>query len=296
MALTDDRAVALVAELEQELRQLDEALDRGVGGDAAEALKARIVALFRRVDGLVADLAATRERIRELAVRYQTLAGPVRTDQEGAASPSRRLRADHLGASTYVEKGWTLIARGDHAGAIEALTRALELAPTATEAKALLGWAQMLGEQYDQALATLSEVLAEEPANALARVNVGFICLKKRIFGEAIEHLARAIRLDSDRKATLYAHYYLGLVYLEREMFADAQTFLTRALALGPNLIEACYDLGRAQWLAGDHEAARATWRKGAGANRFNPWSLRCQELLDAVDRGAPVPRSSSAA
>ena len=58
-------------------------------------------------------------------------------------------------------------------------------------------------EQYDEALGTFSKVLMREPANALARINVGYICLKKGIFGEAIEHLSRAIRLDNDRKATL---------------------------------------------------------------------------------------------
>ena len=84
----------------------------------------------------------------------------------------------------------------------------------------------MLHEDYDEALGNFSKVLMKEPANALARINVGYICLKKGIFGEAIEHLSKAIRLDNDRKATLYAHYYLGLVYLEREMYEDAQTFL----------------------------------------------------------------------
>ena len=88
----------------------------------------------------------------------------------------------------------------------------------------------MLHEDYDDALGTFSKVLMKEPANALARINVGYICLKKRIFGEAIEHLSKAIRLDNDRKATLYAHYYLGLVYLEREMYEDAQTFFRKTL------------------------------------------------------------------
>ena len=109
----------------------------------------------------------------------------------------------------------------------------------------------MLDEQYDDALGTFSRVLMIEPANALARVNVGYICLKKKIFGEAIEHLSRVIRLDNDRKATLYAHYYLGLVYLEREMYPTPEFFLKKALVLGPNLIEAYYDLGRAQWFGG---------------------------------------------
>ena len=147
-------------------------------------------------------------------------------------------------------------------------------------------------EQYDDALATFQKVLMKEPANALARINVGFICLKKKIFGEAIEHLSKAIRLDNDKKATLYAHYYLGLVYLEREMYEDAETFFRKTLLLGPNLIEAYYELGRAQWFAGDHEGAKQTWTEGFKANKFNPWGKRCQETLDLVAQGQEPPRS----
>ena len=134
----------------------------------------------------------------------------------------------------------------------------------------------------------------KEPANALARINVGYICLKKGIFGEAIEHLSKAIRLANDRKATLYAHFYLGLVYLEREMYQDAQSFLSKTLELGPNLVEAYFELGRAQWFAGAREEARETWAGGFKANKFNPWGKRCQEMVELVDSGGEVPRSSS--
>ena len=41
------------------------------------------------------------------------------------------------------------------------------------QAQSLLGWAQMLHEDYDDALGTFSRVLMKEPANALARINVG---------------------------------------------------------------------------------------------------------------------------
>ena len=151
----------------------------------------------------------------------------------------------------------------------------------------------MLGEEYDEALGTFARVLEHDPGNALARVNVGYICLKKHIFGEAIEHLSGAIRLDSDRKATLYANYYLGLVYLEREMFADATAFLERAVALGPNLIEARYELGRALWFAGRREEATAAWSAAAAVGAFSPWSTRCRQLLELVAAGGEVPRSS---
>jgi len=257
-----------------------------------EALKRDIIALFKRVDGALADLGQMKEDIRGLVERYkQGAAADVATaPQFTGARPA--VHADHLGASTYIEKGWSLISLGDYAGAIQSLEKALTLSPGEIQAQSLLGWAQMLHEDYDDALGTFSRVLMKEPANALARINVGYICLKKRIFGEAIEHLSKAIRLDNDRKATLYAHYYLGLVYLEREMYEDAQTFFRKTLKLGPNLIEAYFELGRALWFAGQRDEALQSWAEGHKANKFNPWAKRCKELLDLAAAGGEVPRS----
>jgi tetratricopeptide (TPR) repeat protein len=151
----------------------------------------------------------------------------------------------------------------------------------------------MLQEKYDEALLTFQKVLMRQPDNALARINVGYICLKKRIFGEAIEHLSRAIRLDNDRRATLYAHFYLGLVYAEREMYDDAQAFFRKALGLGPNLIEAHYELGRALWFGGKRDDALQAWREGNAANKFNPWGKRCGEMLKHVEEGGVPSRRS---
>jgi len=257
-----------------------------------EALKRDIIALFKRVDGALTDLGQMKEDIRGLVERYkQGAAADVATaPQFTGARPA--VHADHLGASTYIEKGWSLISLGDYAGAIQSLEKALTLSPGEIQAQSLLGWAQMLHEDYDDALGTFSRVLMKEPANALARINVGYICLKKRIFGEAIEHLSKAIRLDNDRKATLYAHYYLGLVYLEREMYEDAQTFFRKTLKLGPNLIEAYFELGRALWFAGQRDEALQSWAEGHKANKFNPWAKRCKEMLDVAAAGGEVPRS----
>jgi tetratricopeptide (TPR) repeat protein len=257
-----------------------------------EAVKRDIIALFKRVDAALADLGQMKEDIRGLVERYkQGAAADVATaPQFTGARPA--VHADHLGASTYIEKGWSLISLGDYAGAIQSLEKALSLSPGDIQAQSLLGWAQMLHEDYDDALGTFSRVLMKEPANALARINVGYICLKKRIFGEPIEHLSKAIRLDNDRKATLYAHYYLGLVYLEREMFEDAQTFFRKTLKLGPNLIEAYFELGRALWFAGQRDEAMQVWSEGHKANKFNPWAKRCKEMLDLAAAGGEVPRS----
>ena len=289
---------SLLAGLKTQYQEIESRLDSAQDAEAREGVKREIIALFKRVDGALTELGQLKDGIRGLAERYKQMnnaagaapAGPAPAPQFTGARPA--VQADHLGASTFIEKGWSLISLGDHAGAIQALEKALTLSPGAVQAQSLMGWAQMLHEDYDDALTTFSKVLMKEPANALARINVGYICLKKRIFGEAIEHLSKAIRLDNDRKATLYANYYLGLVYLEREMYEDAQSFFRKTLALGPNLIEAYFDLGRAQWFSGDKDAARQSWAEGHKANKFNPWAKRCREMIDLVAAGGEVPRS----
>jgi tetratricopeptide (TPR) repeat protein len=274
--------------------QLQEIAGRVDASDGdRDAVKRDIIALFKRVDGALIDLGQIKDEIRGLVDRYKqgsAVTAPSPAPQFTGARPA--VHADHLGASTYIEKGWSLISLGDYTGAIQALEKALSLSPGAVEAQSLLGWAQMLHEDYDDALGNFSKVLMKEPANALARINVGYICLKKGIFGEAIEHLSKAIRLDNDRKATLYAHYYLGLVYLEREMYEDAESFLRKTLKLGPNLIEAYFELGRALWLGGNRDEAVRVWTDGYKANKFNPWAKRCQEMLDVASAGGEVPRS----
>jgi tetratricopeptide (TPR) repeat protein len=69
-------------------------------------------------------------------------------------------------------------------------------------------------------------------------------------------------------------------------MFEDAQTFFQKSLALGPNLIEAYYELGRAYWFNGQREEAMQTWRDGFATNKFNPWGKRCAEVLQTVEQG----------
>lgn len=280
-----------VAPLRRQYDEISARLTQSPIGTERDDVKRDIIALFKLVDRTITDLTALKDNIRALVDRYKELAQSQSGDQAPQFTGSVPVVHDHLGASTYIEKGWSLISLGDYQGAIQALGKALELSPDDPQAQSQLGWAQMLHGDYDDALGTFQRVLMKEPANSLARINVGYICLKKRIFGEAIEHLSKAIRLDNDKKATLYAHYYLGLVYFEREMYEDAQNFFQKTLVLGPNLIEAYYELGRAQWNADDRDAARETWAKGHKANKLAIWGKRCKEALERVERGEEPPR-----
>ena len=270
-------------------------LDGPEAGAERDAIKADIIALYKEVEQEIVQLTALREDVKRLVDRWKQLGGgaPAKATNAPAFGGERPVMADHIGASTYLEKGWSLISLGDHEAAERALLKALELSPNDPQAESLLGWAQMLQDKYDEALLNFQKVLMRQPTNSLARINLGYICLKKKIFGEAIEHLSKAIRLDNDRKATLYAHFYLGLVYAEREMYEDAQTFFRKTLALGPNLVEAYYELGRVLWFDNKRDDALETWRAGLAANKFNPWGKRCGEMLKHIEEGGTPARSA---
>ncbi len=279
------------APLRRQYNDIAARLKQVLSGPQRDKVKSDIIGLFKMVDQTITELSTLKEDIRTLVDQYKELAQNESADQAPQFTGAVPVMHDHLNASTYIEKGWSLISLGDYNGAIQALGKALELAPDDPQAQSQLGWAQMLHGDYDDALGTFQQVLMKEPANSLARINVGYICLKKRIFGEAIEHLSKAIRLDNDKKATLYAHYYLGLVYFEREMYEDAENFFQKTLVLGPNLIEAYYEMGRAQWYAEDYDTARETWARGYKANKLTTWGKRCKEALERVERGEePLP------
>jgi len=250
-----------------------------------DALKGDIISFYRTIEQEVAELTALKDDVKQMVEKWKALqAGQSLAPQFSGDAPV--VHSDHIGASTFIEKGWSRLSLGDYDAAEQALKRAIELSPNDPQSEALLGWALMLQEKYDDALTWFQKVLTREPQNALARINVGYICLKKKVFSEAIEHLSRAIRMDNDKKATLYAHFYLGLVYLERDMFEDAQTFFQKTIALGPNLIEAYYELGKAFWFNGQQAEGMQTWKDGFAANKFNPWGKKCSAALKTAEEG----------
>lgn len=206
---------------------------------------------------------------------------------------ARPLREDHLGASTFVEKAWNLIAHGDFTGAQKALETARLLAPSDRRARSLMGWAQMRQGKLDEALATLDEVLAEEPMNGLARTSLGYVCLRKGLHREAQEHLTRATRQARDPKAALYGWFYLGMLHGDLRNVVEAEQCFRRTISLAPNFVEAYYELGRALFMAGEVAEAEKAWRGGVAANRFNVWGRRCAEAIRQAQAGH-CPRSFS--
>ena len=273
-----------VEALRHEYRRLAEALEAGPAPAERAALKQAIVALFRRSEAAIAELGEFKESIRLLVDRFKAL-------PDASPPTGGTVRHDHIGASTFVERGWTALAGGDWRQAEVLLRDALALDPGHAAADALLGWSLMHQDRLDEALQRCLRVLVREPEHGLARTAVGAICLRKGITGEAIEHLSRVVQRGGDPRAQLYARYWLGIAHLERDMVADAVEVLEEAVRHGPNLAEGWAELGRALWLRGDQARARTAWHTGAAA-RHSPFASRAAQLLRLADAGGTVPRS----
>ena len=143
-----------------------------------DLIKGEIIALYKEVESELSQLAILREDIKKLVEKWkQVQQSSVPSTAPEFAGDRPVVVADHIGASTFVEKGWSLISLGDHEGAERALKRALELSPNDPQTESLLGWAQMLQEKYDEALLNFQKVLMRQPTNSLARINLGYICL-----------------------------------------------------------------------------------------------------------------------
>ncbi|MBU6367944.1 MAG: tetratricopeptide repeat protein [Gemmatimonadetes bacterium] len=267
-----------VARWAARLAAVAEALERPVAGPGWAALQAELESVYREADAMSTAAARWRDRAAELAKRWQATAP--------AAAASAPVRVDHLGASTFLEKGWSRLALGDAPGAEEAFRHALALAPGSAEGEVLLAWALAHGGGLVDARQVLAGVLARLPQHALALATLGYVALREGDLDGAEELLRRAVAVGGDRKATLYAWFHLGVVARRRGALDDAEAAFSEALRQGPNLLQAWYERGRARWEAGLGGDAVAAWRTGAAAGKFNPWGRQCGELVHRVEAG----------
>src|SRR5215207_6685776 len=99
---------AWLAALKTELDQIARRVDTSAAADR-DAVKRDIIALFKRVDAVLTDLAQLKDDIRGLVERYRQSGSVADTSAAPRFNGARpAVHADHLGASTYIEKGWSL--------------------------------------------------------------------------------------------------------------------------------------------------------------------------------------------
>ena len=260
------------------------AVRRGRCVRRAEALKAEIIELFAPVETRARRARALKDEAKTLVEKWKAVRRMRRRRPHSVAE--RRSVADHIGASTFIEKGWSRISLGDYAGAEPALSKALQLSPNDPQAESLLGWAQMLQEKYDDALMQLPEG-ADARAGERARAH------QRRL------HLPEEADLRRGDRAPVQGHPAgqrqqgdAVRALLSRAGVPRARHVRGRADLLpedaraGPEPIEAYFELGRALLVQRPARRGDETWRDGFAANKFNPWGKRCAEVLQTVEAG----------
>ena len=282
-----DDIVALSALLER-YRLLVDALKANDAPTRLDQLKADIIAIYKDAEAGMTAFAKVRDEARELVTEWKAV------ERKAKTPPATTLRVDHLGASTYIEKGWSRLSSGDAAAAEQALRRALELAPDDSESSTLLAWSLVQQQKLSEAREIVDTLLRNKPM-ALSRAVAGFLAIEEGHVEQAIATLNDAVAASTvDRRAALYAHLYLGIALRKAKRLPAAIDMLRRALELGPNLLEAAYELGHTLMESGDESAALATWRHAASANKFSPWGKRCAEMV-AKHEAVPVTAGVSA-
>jgi tetratricopeptide (TPR) repeat protein len=273
-----DRRESPAVRWRAEVEAIDSARQSATDVDARLAVQRQIVALHGELD-------AVRRAADEQLDALRAVAQSWKRDVNGRPVATTR-RIDHLGASTFVEKGWARLAQGDADGALPPLARALEMTPDDRQLRAMHAWAMLLAGHEADALHELHGVLVRDSRHALARAVVGLAAQRAGRLVDASEHLHDAAAQTADPKASLYATYWLGVVYLQRDMATEAILQLSRALELGPNLLEAAWALGRAHWSRNERETAVAVWQRAAVSNRFSAWATRCADAAARAGRG----------
>ncbi len=272
--------------------------------DAADQLRMRIDQLKRKIEQFKPrDEKIIREEIRKLYVdvlhSFKMLNG-VQGELRMIAEDFKKRKSSQtevgkfysfvksqtsteLDLATLLDRAWNLIVMEDYDGAIGVLKKVLDIDPKNIKGLGFMALALMDKALYDGAMLYLQQVLLCEPDNPFALNNLGYICYKKGIWGEAIEHLTKAAKQTKDRTAALYANYYLGLLYYERSMIPDAIRFFKQALKLGPHLMEAYYYLGLSEMKRYEFKKAVEYFEECIKIDNRSKYAQLCEEELAKV-------------
>ncbi len=165
--------------------------------------------------------------------------------EQGALEPGiramhRLARLDPRHAGAQQALGKALALNGDVAGAEAHLRRAVELAPQAPEAWIELG-AVLARPAPERAEATLRQALSRHPGVAALWCNLGNVLALRGRRAEAAEAWRKALSLNPD---LVEAELALALELRATGKGDDAVAMLQRAIARRPDMAELHYNLG----------------------------------------------------
>jgi len=137
----------------------------------------------------------------------------------------------------YNDLGVLYMKANDLNKADEALKTALKISPDSANPLLNHGIVLALMGKFDLAVADLELALKQKDQSAKGHFYLGQALANLRRFGEAEQHLTRAVALGGDEMKD--AHRFLGIIYLQRGEREKGVTELETYLKLAPNAKEA---------------------------------------------------------
>jgi tetratricopeptide (TPR) repeat protein len=102
-------------------------------------------------------------------------------------------------------------------------------------------------QQYNEAVAKLTKVIALDPTMMRAYDNLGLCHDYLGQYAEAVKHYRKAIELNRQQpRASAWPHVNLAITLLAQNQLIEAETQLREAIRLEPRLPQAHYQLGLA--------------------------------------------------
>jgi Flp pilus assembly protein TadD len=152
-------------------------------------------------------------------------------------------------------KGMDEVRRQNNKKAIEHLKAAVAAYPSFLRAYNQLGIQYLTAGDLDKAAEALAAALKLKADDFDANLNFGITLLQKKVFGEALSPLRKAIE---QQKTAPTPHLYLGIALMNLKQLDEAQQELETTISLpgGNNLAQAHRYLGGIYWGKRDHERA----------------------------------------
>jgi tetratricopeptide (TPR) repeat protein len=152
-------------------------------------------------------------------------------EEEATPLPEKKGPSSNARADLLWKAGSRYLARKQYLKAIASLQEAYEIEPSRLEGRLNLGAALYLAQQPAEALGHLKYVLAFEPKNTIALLNVAAIYDALGMLDESIQTLETLV---GDRPNWADANYNLAVAYMKQDRLDDAHAALRRELTLNP--------------------------------------------------------------
>ncbi len=190
--------------------------------------------------------------------------------------------------------GLAALQSGEDVNARKGLTRATELAPGEPAGWADLGLLQFRQQDYDGAYQSVQKAQALVPENSRIEALLGVIESRRGKTTETLDHLKRAVALDSGNLKALYGLAQETERQNSEAADAEAQKLLNQILRVHPNNVAVLVDLVR---LAAKRNDAPQLRRAVADLEKNAPmWPDAAKQQLSALAKLTNSPNARPAA